>query len=818
MSKQKRFSQIAAVLAPLVGNAAAAGQSFDSDWRFFRGDIKGAEQSVYDDSDWRVVDTPHDWSIEDLVSSPAENPASEGLEKGGPFDKKASPGKGSTGWTVGGIGWYRKHFKLPDLAADQRVEVRFDGVYMNCDVWLNGEHVTNHPFGYTPFACDLTPHLKRGDENVLAVRVRNEGKTSRWYSGSGIYRKVTLATTGSVFVPAGGLCVTTPKITEKRALVRVEVEVANALPLPCKASIDVQILDPEGKVVGKGGGELTLSANEIASSSVECAIAGPQLWDVDRPALYRAVAEVRNSGKVSDKVESHFGIRTIEVDAEHGLRLNGKALKLRGGCMHHDNGMLGAVAIPRAEERRVALMKAAGYNAIRSSHNPPSTAFLDACDRLGMLVIDEAFDCWERKKNPADYSLYFDAWAERDIAAMVRRDRNHPSVVMWSIGNEIPERFSRPDIAGRLRKAVLAHDTTRPLTVGVNASDNDYPPGTVWETGSDPAFVHVEVAGLNYLCRKYENDHQRQPARVMVGTESYPAKALENWDLVDKLPFVVGDFVWTGFDYLGESGVGRSWIKDVEPAGMGPWPWHIAYCGEIDFLGRRTPWSYFRESLWTPGVVRVAVHRPLPEGQKLEALPWALPEVYSHWNWPGQEGKPLKVDVYSSCEKVALTLNGKLIGEKPTSRSTGNVATFDVPYKAGELKAVGTVNGKTVEHVLRTASAPAALRLTADRKAISASRDDLSFVDIEVVDAAGVVDPQAEVPVQISLEGPAELAAVGNANPVDITGYRNPLQKTWRGSMQAIVRPKGVSGVVKITAQAEGLPACHFEILVDAKL
>ena len=806
---------LASVLALVVGDHVSAGQAFDSDWRFFRGDVKGAEHSDFDDSAWRVLETPHDWSIEDLGSRPNEQ-AAKPEERGGPFDKNASRGKGSTGWTVGGTGWYRKHFKLPELAADQRVEVRFDGIYMDSDVWLNGEHVATHPYGYTPFVCDLTPHLKRDGENVLAVRVRNEGRTSRWYSGSGIYRPVTLVTTGSVFIPAGGLHVTTPEITKKTAVVHVEVEVGNALPLPGKAGIAVQIFDPDGKVVGEGNAGRSLTANEIASSTVECSVAAPQLWDVARPVLYRAVAEVRHSGKISDRAETFFGIRKIAVDAEHGFRLNGKTIKLRGGCMHHDNGMLGAAAIPRAEERRVALMKSAGYNAIRCSHNPPSTAFLDACDRLGMLVIDEAFDCWERAKNAADYSLFFDAWADRDIAAMVRRDRNHPSVVMWSIGNEIPERFSRPDIAMRLRKAVLAQDSTRPLTIGVNASDNDYPPKTVWETGSDPAFVHAEVAGLNYLCRKYESDHGRHPERVMVGTESYPAKALENWDLVDKLPYVIGDFVWTAFDYLGESGVGRTWIKDVEPHGMGPWPWHIASCGEIDFLGHRTPWSYFRESLWIPGVVRIAVHRPLPEGQQLDAMLWSLPEVLSHWTWPGQEGKSLKVDVYSSCEKITLFLNGEIIGEKPASRATGNVATFDVPYKAGELKAVGTLNGKTVEHVLRTASAPAALRLTADRNPISSSRDDLAFVDIEVVDAAGVVIPQAEVPVQISIEGPGELAAVGNANPVDMTGYRNPLQKTWRGAMQVIVRPKGAPGIVKVAAQPEGLPACHLEIPINA--
>ncbi len=928
-------------------------QPFDQGWRFYRGEAPGAEAPGLDDSAWRTVDTPHDWSIEDLpplarsetaearldlsrgtwrfkagddpnwraadlddaawrqVQTPAnweehgqsqennvygwyrrrievpegfkgkdllidlgsiddcdeafvngqrvgatgtlppnyasaydqprlytvparllkadgtdliavrvfDGPGNGGFTGGsapairiGPFDGRASQGQASTGWVVGGTGWYRKHFRLDGLAADRRVEVLFDGVYMDADVWLNGRHLGNHPYGYTSFSMDLTPYLIRGGDNCLAVRVRNEGKNSRWYSGSGIFRHVWLTTTGPVYIPTWGLFVTTPSVSVKAATVLARVDLANAGPSGAEAVVNVHLLDPQGRTVARGQASGTVGGHGRSTLNVECRVNRPRLWSPATPVLYRAVAEVQANGRTVDRCEATFGIRTVEVDADKGLRINGEPVELRGGCMHHDNGILGAAAIDRAEERRVERMKAAGYNAIRTSHNPPSGAFLDACDRLGILVMDEAFDHWREQKNPQDYHRFFNDWWERDIASMVLRDRNHPCVILWSIGNEIIERDepAGPALAGQLAAAVKALDPTRPVTEALCSSWKGRP----W-TVMDPHFAELDVGGYNYQWGQYGPDHGRFPQRIMAGTESFPMEAFENWDQVLRHPFVIGDFVWTAYDYLGESGIGRSWIEGQESGGFtGGWPWHIAGCGDIDLLGRRKPQSYYREVLWRPGVLHVTVHRPLKAGQVERISRWGWPEVQSHWTWPGWEGQPLKVEVYSSCDRVRLKLNGKDLGERPTGWKEQCKAEFEVPYAPGELKAVGTVGGKRVEFTLRTAGRPAGLRLTPDRSRIRADRNDLSFVQIEVVDAKGLVVPWAEMPVSLQVTGVGELAAVGNANPVDMASFKGPVRRAWQGTLQAILRPTGGRGSMTLEATAEGLKTGNARVTV----
>lgn len=787
---------------------------FDDGWRFHRGDAPGAEAPGFDDRTWRVVDVPHDWSIEELP-------------------RKESPGRESTGWALGGTGWYRKRFSLPGLAADRRVEARFDGVYRDADFWLNGRHVGSHPYGYTSFALDLTPAIRRDDENVLAVRVRNEGRNSRWYSGSGIYRHVALAITGPIRVVPWGLHVMASEATAERATVRARVELANAGASPVRASTSLRVLDPLGREVGEAGappggsggtaGEVEVPAGGEATAEAELRLEAPRLWSPADPHLYRAEVEVRVEGRVVDRVATAFGIRSVEIDAERGLRLNGEPLELRGGCLHHDNGPLGSAAIDRAEERRVEILKAAGYNAVRTAHNPPSTAFLDACDRLGMLVVDEAFDVWEVAKNPEDYHRSFRDWGERDVRAMVRRDRNHPSVILWSIGNEIPERADPSGVAtaARLRAAVLSADPERPVTAAVCAFWER--PGRAW-IESDPAFLHLDVAGYNYLWSEYEKDHARHPRRAIAGTESFPLEAFENWDQVERHPFVIGDFVWTAWDYLGESGIGRAWVEGEEPGEfLGPWPWHIAGCGDIDILGRRKPWSYYREALWRPGVLAVAVRRPLEPGRTERITRWGWPDVRSHWTWPGWEGKPLRVDAYSSFDRVRLLLNGREVGVRPTGRSERRRAEFEVPYEPGELVAIGEMAsaagsagpaGSPARRALtlRTAGAPAALRLTADRTEIRASRDDLSYVLVELVDSAGTVVPDARPLVRASVSGPGEIAGFANADPVDVASYRGPERTIYQGVCQVILRPTGPPGEIALEAAADGLPPARIAI------
>ncbi|HEX8711434.1 MAG TPA: glycoside hydrolase family 2 TIM barrel-domain containing protein, partial [Terracidiphilus sp.] len=413
--------------------AKSAPALFTADWRFHRGDAQGAESAGFDDGNWRVLDVPHDWSIEDIPGVESEDIGavwSQGATplRTGPFDVYASEGQIATGWMVGGVGWYRKTFDKPDVAPSGKVELRFDGVYMNSEVWINGTSLGNHPYGYTPFAYDLTPHLKDGS-NVVAVKVNNTGRNSRWYSGSGIFRKVWLSVAGDLRIPQYGVSVTTPQAGKDAATVNVDVIVENGAAASRKATVRVRLLDSAGTPAGEVSAPVTVNANSSATASCSLNVTNPKLWSPAEPNLYHAEIVVESAGSAADATALNIGIRKVEIDAAQGLRVNGEPYKLQGGCVHHDNGVLGSACIPRAEERRVETLKANGYNAIRTSHNPPSPDFLDACDRLGMLVIDEAFDCWESgNKNPQDYHLYFKDWWQRDLESMILRDRNHPSV------------------------------------------------------------------------------------------------------------------------------------------------------------------------------------------------------------------------------------------------------------------------------------------------------------------------------------------------------------------------------------------------------
>jgi beta-galactosidase len=927
-------------------------RSFDSGWRFWRADAPGAEAPGFDDSGWRLLDVPHDWSVEDLppraVSVP-ELPVVTGqwrFQKGddmpwktpafddsnwqivtlpdtwehhsnytndnvygwfrrrieipadckgkdfdlllgfiddvdeawlngeriggtgsfppdyrtawdtprryrvpaslvhgdgsdvlavrvfdgngnggiyepgvksvrvGPFDPGQSEGGASTGHVLGGTGWYRKHFTLTPAESNKLVAVRFDGVYMNADFWINGRHLGNHPYGYTSFEFDLTPYVKpAGQENVIAVRVRNEGKNSRWYSGSGIYRHTWLTVTDPIHAPTWGVFVTTPEVSKENAVVKVASEVRNSTGAEADVIVRARLLDAKGKTVQTTESKLHLPGNETRAVEQTMAVRSPKLWSPDSPELYSAEIEIAAGGRTVDKVSTRFGIRKIEVDAENGFRLNGQMLKLKGGCMHHDDGPLGSATIDRAEERRVESMKANGFNAIRTSHNPPSPAFLDACDRLGILVVDEAFDCWNEGKNGQDYHLYFKDWAERDIASMVRRDRNHPSVVIWSIGNEIPEQFRAEATAKMLREAVLSHDATRPITQAIctdwgNVSRN-------WNQRSDVAFRHLDIGGYNYLPDKYESDHARNPKRVMMATESYPKDFFDYWTLVEKHPYIIGDFVWTAMDYLGESGIGHSTPSNEKDGFLKPWPWFNAWCGDIDVCGFKKPQSYYRDVVWRRSQVEMAVHTPMPDGVFERVSGWGWPDEKRSWNWPDQEGKPLQVAVYSRCESVRLELNGRVIGEKPISAATKLTARFAVPYQPGELRAVGLTGGKQIASVsLRTTGEPNEIRLTADRSAIGADRNDLSYVTVEIVDRHGAVVPNAEVPIHFTVTGAGELAATGSAAPNDASSFRVPLRKTYQGRCLAILRPKGDAGKITLRAEADGLKAATITVRI----
>lgn len=800
-----------AAVAPGLGE-----QSFDSGWLFYRGDAAGAEKPDFGDVSWRALDLPHDWSIEDLPSRPEaagkNAPGTSSPIQTGPFDSELSQGQASTGWVVGGAGWYRKHFSVAKLSASARVEAVFDGVYMNADVWLNGMHLGNHPYGYTGFAFDLTDHLRRDGDNVLAVRVRNEGKNSRWYSGSGIYRHVHLRVSRGVRIPLWGVQVTTPDVSKDTAMVKVVTCVEKHGDLPDAVTVRLRLVDPSGGEVGVRESLVEFGNDGQSQVGLAVAVLDPTLWSPKSPRLYRVEVGVASGDTILDGAVVPFGIRLIEVDAASGLRINGETVKLKGGCLHHDNGVLGAAAIDRAEERRVELMKRNGFNAIRTSHNPPSPAFLDACDRLGMLVIDEAFDMWKVAKNPEDYHAHFAEWSDRDLESMILRDGNHPSVVFWSIGNEIPERADPEgvEIAKRLSAAARRLDPTRPVTAAIcNFWEK---PGRAWDE-SAPAFEQLDVGGYNYEWKRYEPDHELFPRRVMMGTESFPAEAFENWQMVEQHPYVIGDFVWTGMDYLGESGIGHTYLSGDKAEQLMPFPWFNAWCGDIDIIGGKKAQSYYRDVVWGDSKLEMAVQRPIPAGRSEELSRWGWSDELRSWTWPGAEGKALKVRVYTTGDQVHLLLNGKQVGTSPVSSATKLKAEFDVAYAPGELKAVAMKNGKEIAVLaFKTAGKPSKLALKADRTRIRRSRNDLSYVTVEVHDEAGNVVPDAAVPVTFSLQGPAGLAGVGNANPKDMASFRQPRRTTFRGRCLAVVRPTGAAGEISLRAQAEGLATASVVI------
>jgi beta-galactosidase len=771
----------------------------DFNWQFHKGGVQGAENPSFNDDDWRNIDLPHDWSIEDLPGTIS------------PFDRNAIS-QTSGGFTTGGTGWYRKAFSLPADLPGKRYILYFEGIYMNATIWFNGREIGNHPYGYTSFWFDVTPQVKMEGTNLLAVKVVNEGENSRWYSGSGIYRHVWLKVLDPVHISQWGTYITTPEITDSSALVKVLTKVVNSTDKPVIVKLVNRIISPQKKEISINEKSQLFQPGSELEISQYLTLTSPELWSVDKPDLYIALTEVYVQDKLTDHMETTFGIRSISFDVQNGFLLNGAPLKMKGGCVHHDNGPLGAKAYDRAEERRVELLKASGFNAIRCAHNPPSPAFLDACDRLGMLVIDETFDMWASPKNSFDYHLWFTKWWERDVESMVLRDRNHPSVVMWSIGNEIPERGNARgvELAILLGGKIRELDPTRPVTSAVNGLNPD----------KDPYFSTLEIAGYNYPIDRpqnqpdwYKKEHERVPGRIVACTESFPLLAFGSWIGVLENPHVIGDFVWTSFDYIGEASIG--WLGYMMDNRF--FPWNLAYCGDIDICGWKRPQSFYRDVLWIPGQISVFVKPPVPsfkENPLREAWSkWHWHDAVADWNWRGYEGKPLEVSVYSNCQEAELFLNGKSLGKKKTDPSTEFIAKWDVPWEAGELKAVGYSNGKNIgESWFKTANVPVNIRMSADRTSLQADGQDLSYITVELTDKNGVRHPKAENLVNFSISGPGKIVAVGNANPVSLESYQLPRRKAWQGRCLVVVKSERNDGTIRLIATSKGLKSSVIEI------
>ncbi|WP_319501354.1 glycoside hydrolase family 2 TIM barrel-domain containing protein [uncultured Draconibacterium sp.] len=783
---------------------------FDENWKFHRGDVEGAELVNFSDQGWRIVDLPHDWSIEPLPGQDSENVI-------GPFSKE-SIGKTATGYTIGGTGWYRKTFTLDSSNKYSKMLINFDGVYMNADVWINGEFLGNHPYGYTAFQFDITKFLNpAGEENVLAVKVKNEGENSRWYSGSGICRHVSLIRKQAIHLKHNGVFITTESVSDKGSRVKIASDIELADATPDEVSLSVKVTDPLGNIAADTEVDLNVLPQSKDGYYFSLSLPSKYLWSIEQPNLHTAEITVLRNGKAVDRLTETFGIRTINFDAQTGFTLNGKTVLIKGGNMHHDNGFLGAATIDRAEERRVELMKANGFNAIRTAHNPPSKPFLDACDRLGMLVMDEAFDQWVRPKNPQDYNLYFKDWWQKDLTSMILRDRNHPSVIFWSIGNEINERADSLGYAIRKQLVSFVHelDSTRPVTEGICSFWDHW--GQEWKTTA-PAFAELDVGGYNYLNNQYEKDHEEYPERIMAGTESYAMEAYNFWKQVEKLPYVIGDFVWTAMDYLGETGLGRASLESGPRVGLEPWPYFNAFCGDIDLCGFKKPQSYFRDVVWDISPIEMMVHTPIPEGKKETVSYWGWPDELPSWNWENYEDISMDVRVFTKAPLVRLELNGKVIGKKEAGEKNGLIAHFKVPYKAGKLKAVAIKDGEEVAaKVLKTTGVPSKVRLTADRTKIKANRNDLSYVKVEITDADGNLIPNAVIPLTFFVEGVGEIAGSGSASPTDMESFNSRNCKTFQGKALVILRPlmEKKIGDVTLSAQAPGLESDSIVVSIQ---
>ena len=767
---------------------------FDYNWRFIENDQPGAEQPGFDDSKWRLLDVPHDFSIEH------------------PFDSANATGPGG-GYAYSGIGWYRKHFKTTAGLSGKNVWVLFDGVYRNSEVWINGHYLGIHPYGYSSFYYDLTPYLKpAGQENIMAVKVNTtEQPNSRWYTGSGIYRHVWLMAKNKLHIDQWGVFARTLQAGNDKASVQLSINLSNDSDVDQNCTVITKCIGAGGKEAGRAESALKAMRGQCTIEQ-QISIQKPALWSVEQPNLYRVQIEVRKGGRVIDEYTLPFGIRTAHFDANKGLSLNGKHVKLKGVNNHHDGGPLGAAVFDATYKRRLQLLKSMGCNALRMSHNPPSPELLAYADSLGFLVIDEIFDEWMDGKTPAGYAPQFTKWYQQDVANWIKRDRNHPSVIAWSIGNEVREQYNKENalkLTKMLKDAARIYDTTRPFTAACNeiVNVNAFGMGEL-----------LDIVGYNYQEAHYKPDHETYPNRVIFGTETvmYPyhpgdcnqLHSYEQWLEGQLKDYVAGEFLWTGFDYMGEAGIGdvgtgcEFWRK------WPTWPWRGASCGLIDMCDFPKPAYWFRKALWnTEPMVHIAVQTDTSARNRELCSFWNWPKVETHWNH-NRKGDTLAVHVYTNVPEVELKLNGRSLGTRKWDLHTEAFLFWEVPYEPGKLEAIGrTAAGKTVSFAVQTAGEPAKISLLPDRKVLKANRQDLSYVSVQLLDANGVPVPFAGNNISFEVSGAGKLAAVGNGDQQSHTPLKGTQMEAWQGKCLAIIQSTDKKGEIVITARSGKLPA-----------
>lgn len=762
---------------------------FDDDWRFCKGESPTAMMPDSDDSNWRRVNLPHDWSIE------------------GPF----SPDYGSgNGYAPGGIGWYRKHFQVDSDAKDKTVAVEFDGIYDNSEVWINGQFVGGRPYGFSSFRLDLTPFIHFGSSNnLIAVRAdHSRYADSRFYTGSGIYRNVRLVVEDKLRIAHWGIAVTTPRVSDADASIRIETMVENRSGDPKKILLMSKILAPDGETVAGKTVSAMVKGNSSKMIPEQVRISNPALWSPDSPSLYVLQSAVKTGDSLCDATETSFGIRDFKFDPDKGFILNGRRTIIKGVCLHHDGGPLGAAVPPQVWERRLKELKRIGVNAIRTSHNLPDPALLDLCDRLGFLVMDEAFDEFTPPKNkwvsgrnigvPSHfgYGEFFSQWSVKDIQDMVRRDRDHPSIILWSIGNEVDfanDPFSDPVLgddyqpqnppatdlikcAAPLVAAVKDLDKTRPITAAlanVKMSDAVHLPEL------------LDVVGYNYQEDRYATDHRAYPRRVIYGSENkhfYPA-----WLAVQTNQFIAGQFLWTGVDYLGEAG---------------EWPNRASGAGLLDLCGFKKPLGWFRQSLWSD---KPTVYFCANSG-------YGIRYATESWNWPSNSIVTLLC--FANCPEVTLTLNDKIIGSKRQTDATNGILSWDIPFQPGTLRAIGKDNaGRTLcSYSLQTAASPFQVQLLPDVHEIRANGKDVCQVEFRVVDRNGVRVPDATNEIKFELSGPAHFLGIGNGDLSDLENPQTNRHRVYQGHGLAILQADTTPGTITITATGRGLVPCSVTL------
>jgi beta-galactosidase len=770
--------------------------SLDLGWRFRIGDPATAMEAGFDDSGWRTVDVPHDWSIE------------------GPFDRRWSSGNG---FAPGGIAWYRQHFHLAAADSGRVVRAEFDGVYDNCEVWLNGFLVGGRPYGFESFTCDLSSVARFGEgDNVLAVRVdHSRDADSRWYTGSGIYRHLRLSVSNPLHVAHWGTAVTTPVVTARTASVHLETRVRNDSQEAQLFSLVSEVTDPDGGAAGVATTRSTVGALAEVTVDQDVQVDRPQLWSTEQPHLYRLRSRLEGAGG-GDAASTPFGIRTLTFDPNRGFSLNGVPTKLKGVCLHQDGGSVGTAIPTPVWVRRLGALRALGVNAIRTSHNPPAPEFLDLCDQLGFLVMDEAFDEYTPGKNKwvvgwtvgvpghFGYSEHFEDWSVRDLRDIVLRDRNHPSVIMWSIGNEIDganDPFTDPVLGTDYRPGnPPATDMVKwgkPLVAAVKALDRTRPVTAALANVKMSEAVGyaqlLDLAGYNYQEYRYPSDHQRYPERFIYGSENSHTYAA--WVATRDNPAVSGQFLWTGIDYLGEA---RPWPARANPDGL------LDLCGFVKPLGR------FRQSLWSrePMVYLCADETAKARGAAADTK---TPVGQETWNWP--DHAPLTVSCYTNCPAVTLSLNGRPVGTRRLAEGSDGCLAWQLPFSAGVLKAVGQRDGRDVcAFELRTAGPPARIKLGADTVRLAADGEDVAQIEFDIVDQAGVRIPGAENEIRFALSGPAQLVGIGNGDVSNSEPVTAPRHRAFEGRGLLVLKSATSPGAITLTASAAGLPTASLTL------